>query len=57
MRAAGVVENLGQHPLYVVVIVEDLVVVTAATSVAANEDRIGSVYLDLPDVWVFEEWL
>ncbi len=43
MGTAGIVEDLGERPNHVVVVVEDLVVVTGDTEVALDEDRVRSV--------------
>jgi hypothetical protein len=57
VRTAGVVEDLGQDPPDMVVVVEDLVVVAAHTLVAPDEDQVRAVDHDLPDVRVVEEGL
>jgi hypothetical protein len=51
----GVVEELGEGPDDVVVVVEGLVVVAADAAVALDEDLAGGVDLDLPDLGVGEQ--
>ena len=57
MGPAGVVEDLGEHPDHVVVVVEDLVVVAPGARMPFGENRVRSVDHDLPDVRVVEERL
>jgi hypothetical protein len=40
MRLTGVVENLGEHPHYVFVVVKDLVVVAARTGMSFGENGV-----------------
>ncbi len=56
VRAGRVVENLRQDPQHVLVVVEDLVVDPTRAVVPLNEDRVGTVNHDFPDVVVGEEW-
>ncbi len=53
--ARGVVEDPGEHPQDVVVVVEDLVVGTVGPPVALHEQGVRRVDHDLPDVVVLEE--
>ena len=57
VRPAGVVQDLGQDPHHVVVVVEHLVVVAARARVPFGEDRRGPVDHDFPHVGVGEERL
>ena len=55
MGPAGVVEDAGQHPEDVVVVVEDVVVGPVGPPVAFHEQGIRGVDHDLPDVVVGQE--
>jgi len=55
VRAGGVVEDLGEDPHHVLVVVEHLVVVARAPEVPLDEDGVGRVHHHLPDVVVVEE--
>jgi hypothetical protein len=55
MRPAGVIQDLGEHPDDVVVVVKDLVVVAAGPRVTFGKDGARSVDHDLPHVRVGEE--
>jgi hypothetical protein len=55
MGAGGIVEDLGQCAQHVVVIVEDLVVVSRFALVSADENRVRCVDHDLPHVVVGQE--
>ena len=57
VAAGRVVEDLGERPQDVLVVVEDLVVVAAGPLVALHEDLVGTVDHDLPHVVVGEERL
>ncbi|MEZ5207899.1 MAG: hypothetical protein R2690_13195 [Acidimicrobiales bacterium] len=57
MAGAGVVEDLGQDPHDVVVVVEDLVVVAVVAAVSLDEDLGRCVDHDLPHVVVGEQRL
>jgi hypothetical protein len=57
VRTARIVEDLGQDPPDMVVIVEDLVVIAGQSLVAPHEDRQGSVHHDLPHVGVVQQRL
>ena len=55
MRTGRVVEQSGERPEHVLVVVEHLVVEPTWTVVALDEDRIGSVDGDLPDVVIAQQ--
>ncbi len=55
VRAGGVVEDLGQGPHDVLVVVEDLVVVAGGPAVALDEDGVGPVDHDLPHVGIVQQ--
>ena len=57
MGAGRPVEDPGQGPDHVVVVVEDLVVVSRLTAVTTHEDGVGPVYHDLPHVVVGQQRL
>ena len=52
MRLTGVVENLGEDPHHVLVVVKDLVVVAARTGVSFGENGVWPVHHDFPQVTV-----
>jgi hypothetical protein len=57
VRLGGVVEDLGERADDVLVVVEGFVVVARDAAVALDEDLIGRVDHDLPDVVVVQERL
>ena len=56
VRTARIVQDLGQCALDVRIVVKRLVVVAALASVSFDEDGVGAVHHDLPDVVVGQEW-
>jgi hypothetical protein len=52
MRLTGVVENLGEHPHDVLVVVKDLVVVAAGPGMSLGEDGVRPVDNDFPKIMV-----
>ena len=57
MRPAGVVEDLGQHPDDVVVVVEDLVVISPGAGVPFGKNSARSIDHYFPHVGIFEQRL
>lgn len=55
MRPGGIVEQSGQRADDVVVVVEHLVVKATLTRMSFDEDGVGSVDHDLPDVGILQQ--